>query len=85
MPEASISLYRAKAPWSSFGTIVALTDEDGFVKVKADEDGIWNAKATTDENGVVYYGTQGRPNKRPYNGINIIRYSDGSTKEVLIK
>ena len=85
VPVASISSYQSTAPWSSFGTIVALTEEDAIMNVKADEDAIWNVNATTDEPNPVFYDTNGRKSDRPHPGINIIRYSDGTSKKVLVK
>ena len=85
VPESSIADYRSTAPWSSFGAIVALTDEDSMIMVKADEDAVWSIEANTDESKVVFYDTEGRPHSRPQRGINIIRYSDGSTRKVVIK
>lgn len=85
VPEASILSYKFYEPWSSFGTIVALTDEDGIANVKADEDAIWDVNANTDEPNPVYYDTNGRKSDRPHHGINIIRYSDGTTRKVIMR
>jgi len=50
-------------------------DPDGIEEVKASEDATENAR----------YDIQGRKIAQPQKGINIIRYSDGSTRKVLIK
>ncbi len=78
VPAASVEKYQTTAPWSGFGTIVALTDEDianAIEDVKA-------TKATTE---VARYDIHGRKLSTPQRGINIIRYSDGKTKRVVVK
>ncbi|MBQ8454602.1 MAG: hypothetical protein IJ537_04570 [Bacteroidaceae bacterium] len=64
---------------------MALTDEDGLVKVMADEDALWSVKESKDDNKKIFYDTEGRPNMRPQKGINIIRMSDGTTRKILVK
>ena len=75
MPAASVEKYQTTWPWSDFGTIVALTDEDAIEEVKA-------SKATAE---MARYDLQGRQIAQPQKGINIIRYSDGTSKKVLVK
>ena len=75
VPAASVEKYQATEPWSDFGTIVALTDEDAIEEVKA-------SKATTE---VARYDIHGRKLSTPQRGINIIRYSDGKAKRVVVK
>ena len=75
VPAASVEKYQTTAPWSDFGTIVALTDEDAIEEVKA-------SKATTE---VARYDIHGRKLSTPQKGINIIRYSDGKAKRVVVK
>ena len=85
VPAASLEQYQTTAPWRGFGKIVALTDEDianAIEEVKA-------SKATTE---IVRYDIHGRKLSTPQNqrstyvkGINIIRYSDGTSKKVLLK
>ena len=75
VPAASLELYKATAPWSGFGSIVPLTDEDAIEDIKA-------SKATTE---IARYDIQGRKISTPQKGINIIHYSDGTTKRVMVK
>lgn len=79
VPANSIDEYRRTAPWSGFGKIVALTDNDpkptSVKSLKADE--IVFPVAT--------YSIDGRRISQPQRGLNIIRMSDGSTKKVMIK
>ena len=78
VPAASVEKYQTTVPWSGFGTIVALTDEDianAIEEVKASE-------VTTE---IARYDIHGRKLSTPQRGINIIRYSDGKTKRVVVK
>jgi len=78
VPAASVEKYQTIVPWSGFGTIVALTDEDianAIEEVKA-------SKATTE---IARYDIHGRKLNTPQRGINIIRYSDGKAKRVVVK
>ncbi len=77
VPEGSLEAYRTTAPWSDFGTIVALTqdDIDAVDEVKASE--------TTAE--TARYDLLGRQISTPQKGINIIRMNDGTNRKVLIK
>ena len=72
---ASLENYKANSPWNKFGSIVPLTDEDAIIEVKVDEI----------EMEAICYDAQGRMIAKPQKGINIIRYSDGTSKKVLIK
>jgi len=78
VPSSAIERYKTTAPWNSFGTIMALTDEDAIGKVNAD--------TATD---MEFYDLVGRQivnckssNRKLPKGINIIRYSDGTIKKV---
>ncbi len=75
VPAASLEQYKAKLPWSGFGSIMPLTDEDAIEDIKA-------SKTTTE---IARYDIQGRIISKPQKGINIIRYSDGTTKRVMVK
>ena len=77
VPAASLEQYQTTEPWSGFGTIVGLTQDeiDAVDEVEASE--------TTAE--MVRYDLQGRQISTPQKGINIIRYSDGTSKKVLVK
>lgn len=50
-----------------------------------DPDGIGDIMATEEAVEVARYDIQGRKIDKPQKGINIIRYSDGSTRKVLVK
>ena len=43
VPDASIDSYKAKTPWSSFGKIIALTEEETGINELKDEDGKLNS------------------------------------------
>ncbi len=75
VPASSLEAYRATGPWSRFGTIVALTDEE--VGIKA----IDNGQLTIDN----AYDLSGRQQRKMQKGINIIRMSNGTTRKVLVK
>ena len=75
VPAGSLEAYKGAAPWSSFRSIVPLTDEDAIEGVKASEDAAVVAR----------YDIQGRRVSNPLNGLNIIRRSDGTTRKVMMK
>ena len=75
VPASSLEAYKTTNPWSNFGTIVALTDEEVGVKT------IDNEQLTIDN----VYDLSGRQQRKMQKGINIIRMSDGTTKKVLVK
>lgn len=84
VPAASLEQYQTTAPWSGFGTIVGMTQDeiDAIEEVKASE-----ATAET-----ARYDIHGRQISTPQNqrstyvkGINIIRHSNGTTRKVLVK
>ena len=78
VPAVSLQQYQTTATWRGFGTIVALTDKDI-------EDAIGDVNASKATTEIAYYDGQGRKIGKPQKGINIIRYSDGCTRKVLIK
>ena len=75
VPASAIEQYKGTAPWNNFGTIVTLTDEDAIKDVKASGEVVEMDR----------YDIQGRRLFAPQKGINIIRYSDGSTRKVMVK
>ena len=84
VPASALEQYKATTPWSDFGTIVALTDEDAIAEVKSEE--------LIVNNGEEWYDLSGRKivnsklsNVQMPSGINIIRYADGMTRKVLVK
>ncbi len=99
VPASSLYLYKTTSPWSEFGTIIALTDEDGIKEIK-------NGEMKVESSSGEWYDLSGRKianrtprlqsrlgsreskkssNSKLSRGINIIRYADGTTKKVLIK
>jgi hypothetical protein len=77
VPVASLEAYRQTAPWSGFGKIVALTDDDPKpTKVYS---------ATTDDKYPQFsvYTINGRRISKPQRGLNILRMSNGTTKKVM--
>jgi len=75
VPAASLEAYKTSQPWSDFGSIVPLTDEDAIV----------NVKASTVTSETTRFDIQGRQINTLQKGINILRYSDGTTRKVMVK
>jgi hypothetical protein len=74
VPEESLEAYKTTEPWSGFGTIVALTDEEvGIVDVT--EEGKTSS----------FYNLDGKPIGSPQRGVNIIRTKEGKAKKILVK
>lgn len=74
VPEASIKAYKSAAQWSSFGKIVALTNE---------ETGIKNIAA--DSSNSLFFTLDGKRTDMLQKGINIIKNSDGTSKKIFVK
>ena len=76
VPASSVAAYKETYPWSEFGRIVVLTDDDptptGMNSLKAAD----NIKEAT-------YSLDGRHLSNPQRGLNIVRMSDGTTKKVI--
>ena len=77
VPASSVEAYRSADVWSDFGTIVGLTED----KIDAVED----VRTAVEDTEVARYNIQGRMIGKPQSGINIVRYSDGTTRKVLVK
>ena len=75
----SISTYQETDPWSQFGKIVPLTENEitGIELPNVDES-LYNSK-------YIIYDIKGRRLETLQPGINIIRMSDGTTKKVVVK
>ncbi len=80
VPAASLELYKTSSPWSKFGTIVALTDEDGIKEIKNESLTPALSKGEGD-----WYSFDGKKLSNPQKGANIIRYSDGTTRKVMLR
>ena len=74
--ETSISLYKKDKPWSDFGNIVALTEQDT---------GVSPVDTPAEKTVEKVFSLEGKYMDSPKKGINIIRMSDGTTKKVIIK
>ena len=84
VPASALEQYKSKAPWSRFGTIVALTDEDAIAEVKSEKLKVNNEEAIYNLAGQKIVNGQWS-NGQMSSGINIIRMSDGTTRKVLVK
>ena len=60
-------------------------EQQTFRTGEIDPDGIEGVEASEDAVEVARYDLQGRKIAEPQKGINIIRYSDGSTRKVMVK
>lgn len=79
VPAASIKAYRSIEPWSHFGNIVALTDDD------LSPTGIQSLKEDSPNYPVGNYSLDGKRLYKEQQGLNIIRMSDGTSKKVVLK
>ena len=75
VPAASLETYKATTLWSSFGKIVALTDEEMPVK------GIISEEVVIEK----VYNLSGLQLVQSRKGVNILRYSNGKTRKVMVK
>ncbi len=75
VPAESLEVYKTSEPWSKFGNIIALTDEEMDVKpIDNDESSI---------NDV--YDLSGRQQTKLKKGINIVRTSNGTIRKFMIR
>ena len=72
--ERSLASYQQAEQWKEFFFIEGRNFDDGIGNVKSE--------IAQEED---YYDLQGRKIAEPQKGINIIRYSDGSTRKVMVK
>ena len=75
VPAASLEAYKTTEPWSNFDNIVALTDEELPVE------SIQDSKRKIQD----VYDLSGRQQTTGRRGINILRYSDGTLKKLMVK
>ena len=59
--------------------------EQQSFRTTSDHDGIEDIKASEDVTEIARYDISGRMIGKPQKGINIIRYSDGTTRKVMVK
>ena len=74
VPQEALDAYQAADIWSNFANI------QGF-----DPTGIKGIEAEDGNLPVAYYDTNGRKYDEPQKGLNIVRYSDGSVRKVMMK
>ena len=79
VPQASISAYQAAVPWSGFGKIVALTEND------PKPTGIYSQAISNHAEAGGYYSVNGRQSSVPQRGLNIVHMSDGRVKKVVVR
>ena len=79
VPAASVETYKRTAPWSGFGKIVALTDND------PKPTDVNTQKVDNNVYPVNTFTIEGRRISNPQRGLNIIRMSDGTIKKVIKK
>ena len=77
VPASALKAYKRTSPWSGFGNIVPLTEDE----IDAVED-VQAAGVATETDR---YDLQGHMIAGPQKGINIIRMSDGTVRKVLVK
>ena len=79
VPAALVETYKNSSPWSGFGKIVALTDDD---PKPTDVQTLPKEENTTPS---AIYALDGRLISKPQRGVNIIRMRDGSVRKVIAK
>ena len=88
VPQLSVDVYSETSPWSKFGTIIGLTQDeiDGIEEIKDD-----SLTPALSKGEGEWYDLSGRktnslPSGRSVGGhINIVRHSDGTTRKVMVK
>ncbi len=80
VPTGSLNVYWLHTYWTEFFNI-----KEMYFDPNDDTDGIEGVNSIVEQDIVGYYGIDGRQLNAPQHGINILRYSDGTTKKVLVK
>ncbi len=81
VPIGSKATYEATDGWKDFWEIVEMDVNDMTPEYTAVDDIVVDGQA----NVIGYYTLDGKRISQPQRGINIIRYSDGTTRKVLMK
>ncbi len=81
VPSGSKAIYEATDGWKDFWEIVEMDVNNMTPEYTAVEDIVVDRQA----NVIGYYTIDGKKVSTPQRGINIIRYSDGTTRKVLMK
>ena len=76
VPKGSKKAYLAKSPWNKFKNIEEYEDADGIEDV-----GVGKGSATI----ISRSNMNGQRITTPQKGVNILHYSDGTVKKVLVK
>ena len=79
VPIGCRNAYATTSPWRYFENIIDDIELTGIEDVIADSNSETHKQITD------YYNLQGQRTTRLQRGVNIIRYSDGTTKKVLVK
>ncbi len=82
-----MNAYSTISPWKDFGNIIGLTQDmiDGIKDINIEGSDRQNQQGATDNEVIVIYDTNGHRLSAPQKGLNIIHYSDGSSRKVLLK
>ena len=78
VPASALETYKTTAPWSSFGTIVALTEEAGVEQMTIDKQGSLAEGKSNSQ--LTIYDLSGRRVENPEKGIYIV-----NGKKVIVK
>jgi len=77
VPAEAVDAYKNAEPWSGFGTIVALTEEEmKAVGIKG---------VSEDSSLSIIFTIDGKKTDTLQKGVNIIKMSDGTSKKVFVK
>ena len=74
VPKGTLSKYKKAEVWKDFGNIV-----------EYETNGIDNASVAVDTTETARYSANGQQVTAPVKGLNIVKYSDGSVRKVLVR
>ncbi len=80
VPTGSLNPYWLHVYWVEFYNIVEMNFDDS-----EDTDPVGRVTTDAEAEIVGYYTTDGKKISQPQHGINVVRYSDGTTRKVLVK
>ena len=78
---SAVDDYKATEPWSRFGNIVPLTDEEIATDILEVKEKREEGKSVAD----AVYNLNGRQMNGMRRGMNIVRGSDGTVRKVIVK
>ena len=76
--EKLIDKYGGKKPWSDFGKIVSITDNDNPASVQFES-------INDNRTPIYFFSVDGKQSCQPQRGLNIVRMNGGSTRKIMIK